>query len=290
MDPLNRFILVDYGKNSSLPGYNLEIKELAAHFDKEKINPHGPYSLHTEYSYGKRNFDTEIVSHYPDLTNSERKGVPQLWSSIRWANAFAEYIIELTRGSIPPTIIEIHPPFDDYCTLNEFIERFGSFSDKLRTVFPNTDIVIENRSGTIYSGGKFLVSKAVEIIGLCERIFDDNLDLRIVLDFPQLLTAEKIDTLNFNREKYRAVIESLHDYQSLVKGVHIWGKKKNASGRWVSHSGNFDTYFGENDESKSCFLAGIHRICDDDTVRYLVPEVNSGTDDLEAIICDLFTS
>ena len=73
----------------------------------------------------------------------------------------------------------------------------------------------------------------------------------------------------------------------MIKGIHIWGKKKNPKGRWIAHCGNLDTYFGETEESKNIFLNGIKRICDDGRTRFLVPEVNSGAEDLKSIIEDI---
>ena len=65
------------------------------------------------------------------------------------------------------------------------------------------------------------------------------------MDFPQLLTAERLDTLKFNADKYMSAIEKIHPYQHLIKGIHIWGKKKNPKGRWIAHCGNLDTYNSE---------------------------------------------
>ena len=40
-------------------------------------------------------------------------------------------------------------------------------------------------------------------------------------------------------------------------------------------------------KSKTIFLDGIKRICDDGRTRFLVPEVNSGAEDLKSIIKDI---
>ena len=133
------------------------------------------------------------------------------------------------------------------------------------------------------------MGKAKEIVALCDTIKDNSLNLGIVLDFPQLLTAEHIDTLKFDKEKYFKAINLIAEYRELIKGIHIWGKKKSDSGRWVSHVGTLDTYFGDNQESKKNFIAGIEQVCNDNKKRFLVPEVNSGATDLAAIISDLFT-
>ena len=161
------------------------------------------------------------------------------------------------------------------------------FEKKLHAIYPNTQIFIENRAGAVYRGGKFLVGKAKEIAALCETIEAHKLNLGIVLDFPQLLTAENIDPIKFKAEKYLAAVRAIDPWKSHIKGIHIWGKKKSATGRWVAHAGNLNTYFGGNDEVKELFLSGIRQICDDGTRRFLVPEVNTGSDDLASIIYDL---
>lgn len=284
----SRFTLVEYNNVPYPNGYEANIKEVAGHFDKDSIDAVGAYSLHTEYSYGKRKFDSKLMAQHPVLREANKEGVPQLWKSADWASEFADFIVALTASHEPPCTVEIHPPFNDYCTLEQFAERFQVFEKKLHAAYPDAAIVIENRAGSIYHGGKFLFGKAKEIALLCELIQKNDLQLGVVLDFPQLLTAENIDTLKFNTTKYNAAVEVISQYQALIQGVHIWGKKKSSTGRWVAHSGTLDTYFGGDSISKATFLAGIHRVCNDERARFLVPEVNSGAEDLAAIIVDLF--
>ena len=282
------FVFIEYNGVLYPEGYSAQIHEVAGHLDKEAIEPSEIYSLHTEYSYGKRKFETKRIVSFPILCGANKAGVPQLWKSNEWATEFAEFIIALTQDHASPGIIEIHPPFNDYCSFEEFSERYNIFEQKIHASYPGAIIVIENRSGSVYHGGRFLVGKAIEIATLCEVIRQYDLKLGVVLDFPQLLTAEGIDTLKFKAEKYQTAIETLIPYRGLIKGIHIWGKKKSATGRWVAHAGNLDTYFGGNQEIKALFIAGIERICNDGTKRFLVPEVNSGATDLAAIISDLF--
>lgn len=286
---LDRFILVEYNGLKYPEGYSAQMHEVAAHFDKKSISPEGTYSLHTEYSYRQRNFDSELISRFTTLRESHKNHVPQLWKSEVWAQEFADYIISLTRGHAAPSVIEIHPPFNDYCSLDGFSERYRVFEERIHSVHPETIIVIENRAGTVYRGGRFLVGTATEIASLCEIIMQNDLKLGVVLDFPQLLTAENIDPLRFKVEKYQAAIDTILPYHDLIKGIHIWGKKKSAKGRWVAHSGNFDTYFSDSIVAKKAFLSGIHKICSDGISRFLVPEINSGTEDLLSIIHDLFS-
>ena len=287
LNPSN-FIFVEYNGVPYPEGYSSHIHEVAGHLDKETIENKEAYSLHTEYSYGKRNFDTELISHFPVLREGNKDGVPQLWKSEEWADSCADFVIALTEGHTPPKTIEIHPPFNDYCTLDEFIDRYCIFETKIHAAYPDALIVIENRAGAVYRGGKFLIGKAKEIAALCEQIQSRKINLGVVLDFPQLLTAEGIDSAKFNVDKYNAAIDTLMPYSYLIKGIHIWGKKKSATGRWVAHAGNLDTYFLDNSSVKQAFINGICRICEDGSKRFLVPEVNSGAEDLAKIISDIF--
>ena len=285
----NRFIFIEYNDLSYPDGFSSNIKEIAGHFDKDKIETAKNYSLHTEYSYGKRKFDGNLISNFHVLKTSHKDGVPQLWSSEKWSKEFAEFIIALTADENPPTIIEIHPPFNDYCNIDLFLKRYEIFEKRIHEVYPNVVIVIENRSGAIYKGGRFIVGKAKEIAELCQKINVNKIDLGVVLDFPQLLTAENMDTLKFDKNKYFALIDTMSEYRGNIKGIHIWGKKKSESGRWVAHAGNLDTYFGGDADNKFAFIEGIMNIIDDDLVRFLVPEVNTSAEDLNSILNDVFS-
>ena len=284
----NKFIFIEYNGIPYPDGFTSDIKEIAAHLDKNEIEQVDKYSLHTEYSYGKRTFNSALISTFEELQSAQKNGVPQLWKTEQWAEQFAEFICALTSGKNTPSVIEIHPPFNDYCDIDSFLTRFRVFEKKIHEVYPETIIVIENRAGAIYKGGRFVVSKAKGIAELCQKIKNNNINLGVVLDFPQLLTAEHIDTLKFNKDKYFSAIEVISEHRDVIKGIHIWGKKKSESGRWVAHAGNLDTYFGNNPDNKAIFIEGIARICNDDLQRFLVPEVNTGTDDLACIVNDIF--
>ena len=284
----NHFEFIEYNGVPYPEGYCSTIKEIAGHLDKENIETTNNYSLHTEYSYGKRKFDSRLISNFEELKTSHKDGVPQLWKTDKWPKEFSHFIIELTKDKIAPTTIEIHPPFNDYCNIDLFLDRYLTFEKEIHKIYPNAIIVIENRSGAIYRGGKFIIGKAKEIVELCEKIKTRNINLGVVLDFPQLLTAERLDTLKFKTDKYFSLIDEISKYRDIIKGVHIWGKKKSENGRWVAHAGNLNTYFDNNEEYKRVFIDGIKRICDDNTKRFLVPEVNTGADDLAIIMKDIF--
>ena len=280
------FLFVQYGGNTYPDGIVPELVEIAGHLDKDYIEDYPNYSLHTEYSYGKRNFSSALIHMFPVLCQANKEGVPQLWKSADWASQFADFVISLTNGHNAPRVIEIHPPFSDYCDIDLFIDRYSVFEERIHNTYPSTEIVIENRAGSVYHGGRFIVGKAAEIAALCQKIQNANANLGIVLDFPQLLTAEHIKTESFDHNKYSTAIDMIYPYQDTIKGIHIWGKKKNASGRWVAHNGTLDTFI-ENPIDKEAFISGIRKICSDGKNRFFVPEVNSGEIDLQAVVRDI---
>lgn len=280
------FRFVQYGGFTYPNGIVPELVEIAGHLDKEKIEDFPQYSLHTEYSYGKRKLSSTLIKQFPELCDANKKGVPQLWKSKDWAKQFAEFIFALIKGHKAPKVLEIHPPFNDYCDIEQFIERYVIFENIIHNVYSDIEIVIENRAGSVYQGGRFIISKAKDIVLLCSAIKEKNINLGVVLDFPQLLTAEQIKTEDFNKEKYSLLIDTIFPYCDIIKGIHIWGKKKSASGRWVAHNGTLDTYI-TNSADKVEFLRGIKKICSDEKRRFLVPEVNSGENDFKAVVLDL---
>ena len=58
------FIYVQYGKTPYPDGIKPDLVEVAGHFDKEDIPDIPYYSLHTEYSYAKRKFDSDLMSGF----------------------------------------------------------------------------------------------------------------------------------------------------------------------------------------------------------------------------------
>jgi len=93
----NIFELIEYNGIPYPEGYVSKIKEVAGHLDKEEIEKTECYSLHTEYSYGKRKLDSPILEKYDILREANKGGVPQLWKSEEWAKEFAEFVCELTK-------------------------------------------------------------------------------------------------------------------------------------------------------------------------------------------------
>ena len=278
-------IPVKYHKRSYPAHIKPEIDEIAGHFDVSKISAPRAFSLHTEYSYGKRNMLSEILGQFPVIRESHNHGVPKLWYSNEWAFEFARFIKLLCKGK-KPAIIEIHPPFSDYTeSIDSFLDIYKKFEELVLEFSPDSLILIENRSGSIYKGGKFILSKGKALRELSESIVQMGLKLRITLDIPQLITAYG-GPQAFDSSSILSLLNRQSVLQPMIGGIHLWGKKKNASGRTVSHSGDLNSYF-ESDRKKNVFLDWLASFLQDYKTRYFVPEVNSSDEDLHSIVADL---
>jgi hypothetical protein len=279
-------IPVQYHKRKYPFGLSPKIKEVAANFDVEQVDASFPCSVHTEYSWGPRKLTSPIINKFKTIQKAHRNGVPQLWFNKKWAEEFVDFIATITKRSKSIKIIEIHPPFNDYCpTIDHFIEIYKTFEERILSVFPGVEILIENRFGSLYKGGKFLVANNTDIISLSEAIEKNNSSLRIVLDVPQLFTSH-IKSMKIAEKNIKPILEPLSASTSYIKGIHIWGKKRSEKGRWVAHQGNLNTYFDNNAILKKRFMAELRKLFEDDMERYFVPEVNSSDDDLESIVMD----
>lgn len=264
------------------------IDEIAGNFDKDTINPERKYSLHTEYSHMKRKLDNKLINKYPELKISEKEKIPQLWKNKEWAKEFANFIIELVGNSIPPEIIEIHPPFNDYCKeLSTFFGIYEEFEKIILAKFPTVNIFIENRCGTFYKGGKFIISNGKSIIQFLQELQSRKLKLKLVLDYPQVFSAEAIKMDDINLKKIIIFNDNIKPYISYIGGIHLWGKRKSQTGRWTSHTGDLNTFFSNNDLLKDEFISSIINTFNDNEARFFVPEVNSSEKDLQSIIYDL---
>jgi len=282
-----QLIPVAYHHRHYPPGIYPKIRELAGHFDITSISPDGPYSLHSEYSYGPRKLTSSLIAALPVLRNANRKGVPQLWRSEEWAEAFCDFIVALVDGHPLPTVVEIHPPFDDYCpSIGDFLDRYAVFEQRLRGHFPEAQVLLENRSGSVYRGGRFLISDGDALLELCQMASGQGLDLGIALDVPQLLTTLG-GPKRLSADQVAEAILQLKPCRDRIKGLHLWGKKKSPKGRTVSHAGTLDTYFEGEAAKKQALLEGLWDLLDDGTPRLFVPEVNSSDTDLAAIVADL---
>lgn len=276
------FEMVKYHHQTYPADIPLRIEEIAAHFDVQGINPHMGYSLHTEYSYGKRRFDSALVNKYPELIDAQKDAVPQLWRSEKWAEQFAMFIKSLVGDLNEPKVIEVHSPFNDYTDLPDFISSYAVFEDIIGDKYPETEILIENRCGSVYRGGKFLFSKIKDVDLLCDAIYKNGLRLRIAYDIPQIYTAHNVR----KSDDYLKLMNEAVEFRQFIGGVHLWGKRRADTGRKVSHCGDLSSYF-EDDGVKDAFLGCFNDCFDDGIVRKMVLEVNSGNEDLKSIINDL---
>ncbi|WP_338100031.1 hypothetical protein [Methanolapillus africanus] len=188
----------------------------------------------------------------------------------------------------PPKYIEIHPPFSDYTpSMSDFIDKYSVFEDLILEKYPQTQILIENRSGSTYKGGTFILSAADSFLELSDLISSNKLKLRITFDVPQLCTAHDIDTMNGQTELLETLFSDIMNCRESISGVHLWGKKISESGSKTPHIGDLNTYFNNNCECKEKFLSDLHNLFDDEVIRNMVLEVNSGNDDMISIINDL---
>lgn len=286
---MSKLIPIQYHGKKYPNDIDCNIIEVAGNFDKVNLEVDKAYSLHTEYSYMKRKLDTELLEGLDEIKKSHKQFVPQLWKNEKWAIEFAEFIIRLIGDNPDPEIIEIHPPFNDYCkNFDTFINCYVPFYEIIKNRYKETKIFLENRCGTYYTGGKFLLSTCDEVIELCKVIKRNNIDLNIVLDYPQIFSAEKIKLDNIQLEKIINFNNKLKDHTSVIGGFHMWGKRKSVKGnRWTSHIGNFDTLFSFNIDKKKQFLKSVYNTFDDNRTRYFVPEVNSKEEDVHLIVRDL---
>ena len=278
-------IPVNYHKRIYPKHIQPEIYELAGHFDVERISAKGRFSLHTEYSYGKRKLSSQLLNAFPAIRESAKKGIPQLWFSEKWALEFSSFIKALCKDN-KPEIIEIHPPFTDYSrSIQNFVDIYRVFESEILEIYPNAKILLENRSGTRYFGGKFLISKGEDLIKLSEHIASNKLRLKITLDFPQLFTSYR-GPQNLPLESMSKILNRQNEIAPFVKVIHLWGKKKSQNGKVVPHCGDLASYF-EDDDKKQLFLTWLSKFLNDGVERYFVPEVNSSNEDLESIVNDL---
>ena len=270
-----------------------KIEEIAGHFKVTsiKLNANLDYSLHTEYSFKAKDFNKNpLLKNLSKLRSSHKNDVPKLWIDKEWSKLFTIFIKRLVNKNLPPKIIEIHPPFNDYCkSIEQFLDIYKVFEAIILKDYPKTEIFIENRYGTMYSGGKFLISNNKDIMDLSNSLKTTNLKLKIVLDFPQLFASHKINFYSDegqNKEKMSVILDQLKKIREAIAGIHIWGKRKSNKGRLVAHQGDLNTLFNNNQNLKEVFLSKIYDIFNDGQTRYFVPEVNSGKDDLTSIVND----
>jgi hypothetical protein len=213
-------------------------------------------------------------------------------------------------------VLEIHPPFNNYpifkdCKLSArkfdyckafkiFLDIFDVFFNQFNEKYTKTTILIENRGSNW--DGRFLLSRPSDVLEFACILHNSDSGLKIVLDYPQIFSAVYISTNNEKKKELRKkgimiddeILEKvisfnneLKKYKKVIGGIHMWGKSKDENGNWVSHAGNFNNLFSNNNNLKHEFLNSVFSIFNDDIERYFVPEVNSGESDLHSIVTDM---
>lgn len=273
------FEMVKYHSQSYPEDIPLRIEECAGHFDVKTVQSSLMCSLHTEYCYAQRRFDSDLVKQFPAITAAQKNGVPQLWKDENWAAEFAQFIFCLIKD-IVPAVIEIHPPFKDYTDWDRFIRNYIVFENRVCETYPDVCILIENRCGSRYKGGRFLISKAQDVETLCGLIERHKLRLRVAYDVPQIYTAHNAS----RAEQYVDLLQQAEPIRNYIGGVHLWGKKLVTR---AAHYGDLTSYFENDLETKELFLQQFHQTFSDGKTRKMVLEVNSGNEDLLSIISDL---
>lgn len=307
-----KLIPVAYNRKKYPPEIMPKLIEIPAHFDcKPLSDTEMEYSLHTEYSYNKRNFISDACAGFKAIRAADEGGVPKLWFNKEWVSDFLCFLVNFVGNNKPPKIIEIHPPFDDYCpTIEKFIEIYKDFEKEVLSIWPKVLILLENRSGTKYRNGNFLISNLGDLKQLIIMIEAHHLELRIALDIPQLFQAHNLDFFRGRdlQNGLLRILDELYAIRDYIESIHIWGKCIGKNNRPSSHMGTLDSYFGmipckeisaqfvSNSKTealeyvadlKSIFLKELYRLFDDGKVRYFLPEVNSKNEHLFSIVKDL---
>ena len=271
-------------------GITPTIEEIAGHFDittiKSKLynKPQDyEFSLHTEYSAGARKLNSSIVNKYPEIFknvyNTNKGKIPKLWVSKKWAEEFALFIIDILNGA-KPKIIEIHPPttrrdisfntFLDYYEIFKYtLEKNGLTIDTEHTI-----ILLENRNGW---NRQFLLTYIKDFINLSEIIDCRESDLRLILDFPQLLNIHKAKC---NPNELLNVLNGINNFKHNVKAIHLWGQCNG-----TAHMGDMSDYFNQNQTLKDLFFIIIYNIFQNKKFLYFIPEINWGNGNKTANQC-----
>lgn len=311
-----RLIPISYRNKKYPDGIVPKIKEIPAHFDSRVTTSDLDYCLHTEYSYGPRKFKSSACKDLSGIRVTDRKGVPKLWFNEAWGTNFTQFILQfIGENQKSPRIIEIHPPFNDYCkNLSQFIELYTNFEDKILSICPETEILIENRYGSQYSNGAFILSRTDDLNKLTELIREHNLKLKIALDIPQLFSAYHLEIGKFSKNRLSEIFKELYPVRKYIASIHLWGKCFGKNNRISAHMGTLDSYFNglrcedlstlnvntlnsylkekvlNNNDIKKYFLGELYNLLNDGKVRYFLPEVNSRSEHLQSIVRDLIDS
>lgn len=248
-----------------------------------KKKPILPYSLHTEYSASilKQETLNQLNKYnFKVLASSLKSKKSSLWASIEWTLEFIDFIHFIVTNrlcNIKPTIIEIHPPYienrDYNATLDDFFQNYQIFEQKIKKLYSDEVVIlIENRN----QSGNFLLSKSSDYIEFKNKIIEHKLDLKLIVDIPQLYgkmlrTYKKIS----NREIIKNIFNDLSKCGDIIGGFHICGN---------GHRGDFDDLFKDD---KEYFLIKLKKLTNSIFHNvYIVPEIMK-QQDFENIMYDI---
>lgn len=82
-----------------------------------------------------------------------------------------------------------------------------------------------------------MISSFSDLIDFVSKIDKISLKLNVTLDIPQFITAHGCPS-NFTHHSLRRFILDLYQIKQRIKSIHLWGKRRSPSGRWVSHVGS----------------------------------------------------
>jgi hypothetical protein len=289
--------------------YTPLIVEVAGHFEITNLKVPVAYralgySLHTEFSFGLRN-RLKVMSNplLDGLDIIKASYCDNSKAFALWQREFAEFIGRLTKKHPSPQVIEIHPPFSDYADIDFFLACIQSFNVCLLENNIETRLLLENRTGTKYKNGKFIISTVEDLLALSDKIDSTNTPLGITLDIPQLFRAHQLSPSTIN-EMHR-IFDALITVRHNIEGIHLWGVTTNlkADGKSLqrlTHQGDLNNYFRESTKKKGlkqAFLSRLAELLNDKKHRFFVPELNGfdrngytqkcAEQDLASILLDL---
>jgi len=244
---IQNYEFLKYGNlNYSVIGITPKIQEISCTFNNfnnvSKLYLSN-YSLHTEYSASP--IKNPYLQNYPSLFNSTFNGKASLWTSNNWVKEFFDLIDQkIQQIGKAPTIIEIHPPYKKHVKINDFFNRYTIFENIVLKKYPDVMILIENRNCC----GNFLLSRANDYIDFANQINDRKLNLKLIIDIPQLFGKELF--LNKNNNVQNTIDNVFYTLSTRIVadnicGIHICGK---------GHNGGFDSIFNKNIQNTQYFL------------------------------------
>ncbi|MCE1204461.1 MAG: hypothetical protein LWW79_07625 [Holophagaceae bacterium] len=276
----SRMVLLRYGHQTFPDGVLPRMAEVPAHLDIQRINVSGDYSLHAEYSSKPRKFNSPLLEGLDAIKESHRRDVPELWTSLKWAQEFAVLMTRLVGENPPPCQIEIHPPFfSASTTIDDFLARYEAFEETIHALYPGCGIVIENRAGTKHPN-PFIMSDSDSILAMGKALQQSSLKLGIALDITQMFTAN-FGSKHLVGHEGVSLIERLWPIRERIHTIHLWGRGPGGG----AHGGGLEGVFASTDARQAC-LNALRDLISDGDLRYLVLEVRKAAD-VAGIIQDL---